>query len=340
MTISCRTGCGQDVLYEMESFPDGFIYHMPLNLDETIHNCSNLPENKLDDEPYENNTIWQEYRRLEVEIDVRRHNDWELESSETKKIENYKKELVLQQIKCTLFPSPRMYGYVTSDIVDLPDGEKEYWWTDLTELSMCYEEADMLDCAITALILQDKMTHNQSKKILELENKKNQQLNTTNSEYEFPIDTKLTVMQIRDTHVRRLEKKIKDFLRKHYSIKKFSDENNELFLKIDESREIKNKGRDVTIGKFDDHYEHLTFGACLEIINKEVKRCKQNNEPSIFLKIDSSKKREMAWVKDNFRNENDHTVENVEKEFTIYDKALAISYSEKVIKHLNDLENI
>jgi len=343
MAISCRTGCGQDVLYEMESFPDGFIYYMPWNLDRTIHNCQNLPENETNDElpsNIENSTIWQEYRQLEAEIGVTSY-DLTFDSSETEKFEIFKKLLVLQQIKCTLFPSPLMYGYVTSDMVDLQDGVKEVWWTHLTTLSECYETVGMLDCAITALILQDKITHNQSKRILELENKKKQeQPNTTNSKYEVSIDTKLTVMQIRDTHVRELEKKIKDFLRKHYSIEKFRAENDELFLQIDESRETKNERRDVAIGKFDDHYEHLTFGSCIFIINQEVTRCKKKKElDSIFLKISSQQKREMDWVRDNFRNEIDHTVENVE-EFDACAKALVIAYSARIIKHLNDLEHI
>ena len=44
MTILCRTGCNQQVIYEENEFPDGFIYLLPVNLDGTIHNCKNLSE--------------------------------------------------------------------------------------------------------------------------------------------------------------------------------------------------------------------------------------------------------------------------------------------------------
>ena len=42
MTIACRTGCGEQIENEFNSFSDGFVYLLPLNENGTIHNCKNL----------------------------------------------------------------------------------------------------------------------------------------------------------------------------------------------------------------------------------------------------------------------------------------------------------
>jgi hypothetical protein len=42
MPIQCRTGCKEQVNYEHFPFPDGFVYCLPKNLDDTIHDCKNL----------------------------------------------------------------------------------------------------------------------------------------------------------------------------------------------------------------------------------------------------------------------------------------------------------
>jgi hypothetical protein len=39
MSITCKTGCGQQVVYENIEFTDGFVYHCPHNLDSSLHYC-------------------------------------------------------------------------------------------------------------------------------------------------------------------------------------------------------------------------------------------------------------------------------------------------------------
>lgn len=39
MSITCKTGCGQQVVYENIEFTDGFVYYCPHNLDSSLHYC-------------------------------------------------------------------------------------------------------------------------------------------------------------------------------------------------------------------------------------------------------------------------------------------------------------
>ena len=39
MSIICKTGCGQQVVYENIEFTDGFAYQCPHNLDNSLHYC-------------------------------------------------------------------------------------------------------------------------------------------------------------------------------------------------------------------------------------------------------------------------------------------------------------
>lgn len=91
MTIQCRTGCGEQITYEGIDFPDGFKYLLPLNSDETIHNCPNLPpdyemyissqyDNQLppdgDDEipdNYDNERLWLD---LEIKFEADKYPPW------------------------------------------------------------------------------------------------------------------------------------------------------------------------------------------------------------------------------------------------------------------------
>ena len=35
----CKIGCGFELEYEPHEFSDGFVYYLPRNLDETVHQC-------------------------------------------------------------------------------------------------------------------------------------------------------------------------------------------------------------------------------------------------------------------------------------------------------------
>jgi hypothetical protein len=330
LTIQCRTGCGAFVLYEMRPFPDGFIYHMPRNLDKTIHNCPNLPENVVNDERYENNIYWKEYRRLAIEIDIRSYTDWEQESNKTKIIENYKKELLLQQINCTLFPSPLMHGYVTSDDVDLPDKEKEVWWTNLTMLSDCYENLGMLDCAITALEIQNESTNNQDKKILELFKRRK------NIDQQEVI--KITALELRDKYLRKVERTIKDIFRK-----KLFESNLKINYKdvFDEAQKNMNKDKGKIKRKYHDVFEFLTFGRCVHVLNDEKSKARTEKKfDSFWYKFDRELI-EQLYALVRIRNSIDHySDDNLEDDLDEHEKEKGVRYCESVLNYFENLKYV
>ena len=335
MTIQCRTGCGAFVSYEMESFPDGFIYHMPLNLDKTIHNCPNLPENEVNDERYENNTYWKEYRDLAIEIDVRSYTDWERESNKTKIIENYKKELLLQQIKCTLFPSPQMYGYVTSDDVDLQDGEKEMWWTNLTVLSNCYENLGMLECAITALEIQNKISLNSANKNLDI-NSKILKLYYKLKNIDPPKNHNITALELRDKYLRKVERTIKDFLRKNLSESILENEYTDRYYQA--QNEMKKDEGEIRREYFDT-FEFLTFGTCVNVLNDQKWKAKKEHKfESVWVKFDSMSITQLFSLF-HLRNKIDHyTGDNLEDDLDKDEKEKGVHYCKDILKYFEDLK--
>jgi len=351
MPIQCRTGCGEQLNYEDISFPDGFIYFLPKNMDGTIHDCSNLPKESTSEgwSPEEKEISKLKYspdfheKREEIEISFQNgsnqlHREYEsvkdnllnevLENDELPENERkseyeiWKKMLINTQIRCNLFPTPFM-----SD-------PAFFGYSDLKDLSKCYEEVKDYESAIIARLIQDRITHDQGKKLMELEFLKNK----------IPVDkeTKTTksVIEIRDKYIRNLEGIVKEFLRKYYLIKDFKESDPEFFLKLNEHREERNKRRTITVGKFDDVYERLTLGQCLTIIRKQKKREKKDGKFSMLSKIDNVYLGRLEWIVENFRNEHDHAVEDVEREFSEYDKALSVIYTDTIIDHLDKLTYI
>jgi len=267
----------------MEPFADGFIYHMPWNLDKTIHNCPNLPENVVNDERYENNIYWKEYRRLAIEIDIRSYTDWERESNKTKIIENYKQQLLLQQINCTLFPSPLMHGYVTSDDVDLLDGEKELWWTNLTVLSDCYENLGMLECAITALEIQNKISLNSANKNLDI-NSKILRLYYKLENIESSEDFEITGLDLWE-YIKNTERIIHQFLRDNLSELTLKNEYEKAYLEAEKNMK---KDPGIVKRKFNDIFQFLTLGNCVFIFrDQKWKSKKEHKSESIWMKFDN-----------------------------------------------------
>ena len=229
--------------------------------------------------------------------------------------------LINAQMRCNLFPTPFLSdptGYGHSDLIDLAED---------------YELLKEYESAIIAILIQDKITHDQGEKLIELEKLKNK----------IPIKkitSNATVMEIRDKKIRGLEGKIKEFLRKNYPIKIFRESEPELFSKLNENREERDRRRTNTVGQFDDVYERLTLGQCRTIVIKHRKKMKKSKEFNIFTKIESEYLSRMEWLVENFRNENDHAVEDVEREFTEDDKTLAIIYTTSIIDHLEKLAYI
>ena len=179
MTIQCRTGCGQQIYYEGFPFPDGFIYYLPRNLDETIHDCAHLPHDMVDDD-WPNDKEPDSDVGVEIYVKEKRQfpNNYSFEyenhmilntatydlayptlTAEQKDkppLSLRRNSLLNTQISCVLFPSPFMYHYIKNE--EYPLGVN---WTDLLELSFLYESVEDYTSAITALLIQNKITNDQ-----------------------------------------------------------------------------------------------------------------------------------------------------------------------------------
>jgi len=352
--LPCRTGCGKQVKYEHIYFPDGFIYFLPRNNDLTIHDCPNLP--KIDDgftgmpwskEEQDLDNYLETIRYLpmkEIEQKTEETNEkinscpnqfnreyleiesnylWEHEknsnlSPQEKKQESvfFERDLLNSQMRCILFPSPFFF---TPNLSKMPD---------LLWLSDCYENLGKYECAIIARMIQDKITHDQGNEILKLEKLKKD----FSQQNEIKVDK--SIIQIRDNDIRNVEENVKKFIRTNLSIENFKKVNFQLFNELEKHREERNKIRTTTLGKFDDVFERLTLGQCIMLINN-LRKAKDN---FIFNQIKREHIQRLEWLKDNFRNENDHAIGDVEREFTEEDKILTVTYCKTITDHLDKLQ--
>ena len=285
MAISCRTGCGKQIIYELYPFPDGFIYFLPLNLDETIHDCPNLPENTAGLWPNEEsvprggdiieyvekrklvpNDYSMEYAGTDIQIkyEFERIVGSRLTNEEKEKeyISLYKDGIINLHIRCLLFPSPFMYNY--GDDLEINSTNERI--TDLIELSMCYESLGNFKSAITARLIQDKITHDQTEKIINLVNKEN---NIHSEKQQEILKLNISALELRDKFYRKVEQIIKSFIRKKYSnIKDFQKDFPSLFLNADKLRE--NPSKHIK-HEHDDVIEFLSFGASVKILKANRK---------------------------------------------------------------------
>ena len=329
MTIQCRTGCGEQITYERYDFPDGFVYFLPLNLDETIHDCPNVPHNlelKINeiflgkDNIVEYQNPWKhedmsvsqryllyflttnyedkpdnyidEYFSFELNVihEWEKGFSWE-DSFPVEEISNELKKqgLIAIQTQCLLFPSPFMGDYEYNT-------ETKERYSNLNKLSRCYESLGEYKSAIRAREIQDRITDDQSKKIVELYEKsnsfeskllkKNFKVNITATEFLELID--------------KVENVIKSFIRKMYpDINELQKDFPELCskaneLKVNDSKEIKRDNDDVI--------EFLTFGASVKIL-KINRRNKEKWSPIENFVIDYAYK--IVDIRNMFRHYSD-----------------------------------
>jgi len=291
MAISCRTGCGKQIIYELHPFPNGSVYFLPLNLDETIHNCPNLPEIDSEDTwpnsgsiPIEGNIIeYMEKRKLlpndysmeNAGVDISLEHEYErerIEHSESTPEEKekaflslFKDAIINLHIRGLLFPSPFMYRYV-DDVEIYPKNERI---TLLIELSLYYENLGDFKSAVTARLIQDKITHDQTEKIIKLVYKDN---NIHPEKQKEILELNITALELRDKYYRKVEQAIKSFIRKKYSnINDLQKDFPALFssadkLRVNPSKHIKHEHDDVI--------NFLSFGASVKILNENRKKNK------------------------------------------------------------------
>jgi len=356
MTIQCRTGCGKQIYYEPNEFPDGFVYFLPLDADEkTIHKCSSLPENHFEanahgdgwsesekiiseeigddfwkmQKKYQNN-YETEYGYLEMLVDV---NEYELSDPsltlEEKRVITKaitKKSLLYLQMRCILFPTPFMYNYIDDSEIN---PENKYYY-DLIYLSYTYEAIGDYQSAITARLIQNKITNDQAEEILRLYNK----------EKEIPLkiqeeilELNITAFELRDKYFRKVEKIIKSFIRKKYSnINEFQKDFPEIFLDANYKRS--NPTKHIKLDH-EDVIEYISFGQCVKILKDNNYRKKKGWH---ILEYDIINH---AYYVVTRRNEMDHySDDKLEESISKETKTLGYVFSNEIFDFFEKLDNV
>jgi len=332
MTIQCRTGCGEQITYEETIFPDGFIYYLPLNSDNSIHDCSNLPHDyethlieQGGDWEYDHpNNLDREYVHHGMDTEI----EWEMYDTVTelkiKKIPEKlkKKMLITLQMRCVLFPSPFMGQYSNN-----PEGKEHY--SDLNRLSDFYKYLGDYESAITARLIQDKITHDQTKIIIGLFNESN---STLDENHEEILKLNITALKLRDQYYRKAEQMIKSYLRKKYP--KINDLQKDfplLFLSADKLRA--NPSKHIK-HEYDDVIEFLSFGASVKIMRENRTNRKDWKE------IDWDIIKYASFVVDR-RNDMEHySDDQLEESISKETKTLGYVFSKQIIDFFKNLDYI
>jgi len=342
MTIKCRTGCEEQVHYEEYVFPDGFIYFLPKNKDKTIHKCKNLPDSlsmelinrpedisKIDHDNYlmeyavTDGLLYDEY--LELLDVVKPSTEWELKQHH----ELLKKELKRIQTLLILLPSPFTEEF--NDLICLnpeinPESEMQ---SNLIYLSLLYEYFNDYVSAEKARLIQDKVTHDQAEKLVELSKK---QMGLKKNKDRKILELNISAQELRNDYFRKVENMVKSFIRKKYS----SNEDLEkdfptLYQKANELRG--NPSRHIEHTK-EDVIEFLSFGQCIKILktNRNVKEDKEWSMIDYHI-ID------YAYFIVDRRNDMDHySGENIEESIPKESKTLGYIYSKEIIEFFENLK--
>ena len=188
---------------------------------------------------------------------------WE-DNCEIEQIPNELKKqgLLALQIQCLLFPSPFMGEYEYN-----PETKERY--SNLNKLSRCYESLGKYKCARRAREIQDEITDDQSKKIIELY-QKSESCESELLKNNFKDD--ITAAEFKEL-TDKVENVIKSFIRKMYpNIDELQNDFPELCSDankhmINDSKEIKLDNNDVI--------NFLSFGASVKILNINKKNKKK-----------------------------------------------------------------
>jgi len=354
MPIQCRTGCEEQVNYEHFPFSDGFVYLLPKNLDETIHDCKNLhifewcpgnaegnPEGKKTHELLKklNHKVPEDYEKIKkiienipdnyefeydqiLHMDMLLHNDGKgghkLLTPNDK--QDLKKSILNTQMRCTLFPTPF-----------LPNPAWYKFHSDIIDLAVLYEMLSDFECAITARLIQEKITHDQTEKILELVKK---QKNIGDEKKEKIIEVNISALELRDKYYRKVENVIKSFIREKYPVlgnlqKDFPN----LYFKANELRS--NPSKHITYSH-NDVIEFLSFGACVKIL----KYNRKNKEKEDWNVIDYDIIDYAYYVVNRINDMDHYSDEKIEESVSKDSKALGYIFSNDIIDFFEKLEHI
>ena len=254
------------------------MYFLPLNLDGSIHDCKNLRlshdiKGQVSSEQGKivktfDMDLWSP-DEIEFEKIFREKNKETNNAEELRKlVENapnlyafeydgllvgksvsLKERLLNAQMRCIMFPTP----YLTNPSF--------MGFSDILDLSITYELLGDFESAIRARLIEEKITHDQTEKILELVKKQN---DYTKNDDELIIELNLTVKELRDKYYRKVENIIKSFIRKKYLNRNdFKNDFPKFYEKANNLRERSTSNIERT---HDDVIEYLSFGSCARIL--------------------------------------------------------------------------
>lgn len=375
MPIQCRIGCKEQVNYEHFPFSDGFVYLLPKNLDDTIHDCKNLrtqsrlhtvhlmeddgtmvkkievpihswsPEEKSFQDIQDNNGIsgvngiekltnekWKKLfhtspNQYNFEYDELCYSSDKLVNEQVNKSlksadKNILHKLLLNvQMRCILFPTPFL-----SNNDNANEGT-----SDLIYLSKLYEQLDDLESSVTARLIQNNITQDQTTEILELVQKQKKSVNTTDEKI---LELNLSVQEIHNNYLRKVEKTIKSFIRKKYSKNDYLKKDFPTFyqkankLRENPSRHIEHANEDVV--------EFLSFGQCVKIL----KTNRKNREKEEWHIIDWEIIDHAFFVVKMRNNISHYSGENIEESVPKESITLAYIFSKEIIEFFENLSHV
>lgn len=351
MPIQCRTECGNLIEYEIIRFSDGFLYFLPVELNGNVHDCPNIPSAIELDEHGKGILASHElppfdFVKLMYEIEEKNT----LNYKTTPEDENSLEFLAGKQSDAIFLPLP---FYKTNPELDPTIYQ-------LTEIAQIYQNIGEYGNASLALSIQQRITHDQTERILqlykEIEKLTDSEQTKYKSEYQIleeylnsleksrekysqNIDyqqkqsiiaektQKITVIQIREK-IRKVENLLKSYIRKKYdgNIVKFKHD----FPKLIESIEKRNKQNSILdISEEHDVIGLLTLGEAVTITEDWKNK---------LLKLPKSYTALLHSITQ-FRNTVDHYFGNeLESHIKYEDKLLHDILCNKAIRFLDDLD--
>ncbi|MBT4326731.1 MAG: hypothetical protein HOD60_07460 [Candidatus Nitrosopelagicus sp.] len=348
MPIQCRTGCQEQVNIEHCPFSDGFVYLLPINLDDSIHDCKNLRQShdvkgQVSSEQGKivktfDMDLWSPDEIEFQKISQEKSNDpnnadklsklfkntpnlyaFEYDGLLVGKDVSLKERLLNAQMRCIMFPTPFL------------SNPSFMGFSDIVDLSITYELLGDFESAIRSRMIQEKITHDQTEKILELVKKQNDFKKTDD---ELIIEFNLSSKELRDKYYRKVENVIKSFIRKKYT--NMLDFKNDFPTLYNQANNLREKSTEHIERTHDDVIEYLSFGNCVKILkDKKNKHQKQPWQEIEYNIINSA-----YYVVDR-RNDIDHYSDNdLDTHIPKNTKILGYLYSKDIIDFFEKLDYV
>jgi uncharacterized coiled-coil protein SlyX len=232
---------------------------------------------------------------------------------------------------------------------------------------------------LSSLINLDKKTEydNELKMMQEYRLKQNPQKPKQDIMSDYSINFSKNDVESGRAEIRKVEKDLRNFMRKNFTIEmmqEYDKHSGETTYNVLERRRLENANREHKSKGTDDVYSQMTIGDVEHIIVSQKKQAAKNrtkiskldekileaqeneledlknrkadllakvngNLNTVWDKFDKYVMRDLEWLRDNFRNPHDHTVEDINQEFEVYEIVQAKAFSHKVRKFIKKLES-